>query len=124
MLEGNPATALKDVHSAVLSEEVAEKYFGKQKALGKILEIKVQDSFRTFVVTGITKKSPQNSSIKIKILIPLSFSRTINFDDRWFNFYLNTFFVLKPKANPKTAKAKIAKVFEIDSKVPAKRGAG
>jgi len=116
MLEGNPATALKDVHSAVLSEEVAEKYFGKQKALGKILEIKAQDSFRTFVVTGITKKSPQNSSIKIKILIPLSFSRTINFDDRWFNFYLNTFFVLKPKANPKTAKAKIAKVFEIDSK--------
>jgi putative ABC transport system permease protein len=116
MLEGNPATALKDVHSVVLSEEVAEKYFGKQKALGKFLEFKVQDSFRTFVVTGITKRSPQNSSIKIKMLIPLSFSRTINFDDRWFNFYLNTFFVLKPKANPKTAKAKIAKVFEIDSK--------
>lgn len=31
MLEGNPATALKEAHSVVLSKETAEKYFGKQK---------------------------------------------------------------------------------------------
>jgi putative ABC transport system permease protein len=116
MLEGNPATALKDVHSVVLSEEVAEKYFGKQKALGKFLEVKVQDTFRPFMVTGVTKRSPQNSSIKIKMLVSMSFMQTQNVDNQWFNFYLNTFFVLQPGANPKTAEAKIARAFEIDSK--------
>ncbi len=116
MLEGNPATALTDVHSVVLSEEVAEKYFGKQKALGKFLEVKAQDTFRTFVVTGVTKRSPQNSSIKIKMLLSMSFLQTQNVDNQWFNFYLTTFFVLHPGVNPKTAQAKIARAFEIDSK--------
>lgn len=116
MLQGNPATALKDVHAVVLSEEVAEKYFGKQKALGKFLEIKVGDAFQTFVVTCVTKKSPQNSSIKIKMLLSMRFLQTLNVDNQWFNFYLNTFFLLKPGANAKTTQAKIERVFEIDSR--------
>src|ERR1700730_12756232 len=32
LLEGDPRTALKDIHSVVLSEEVAKKYFGGKKA--------------------------------------------------------------------------------------------
>lgn len=116
MLEGNPATALKDVHSVVLSEEIAEKYFGKQKALGKLLEIKVGETFQPFVVTGVTKKSPQNSSIKIKMLVSMAFSQTLNVDNRWFNFYLNTFFLFKPGANPKTVQAKMARVFNTEAK--------
>lgn len=116
MLEGNPATALKNVHSVVLSEDVAKKYFGTQKALGKVLEIKVMDAFQTFVVTGVTKRSPQNSSINIQMLVPIHFLQTLNVDNQWFNFYLNTFFLLKPGANPQTAQAKMAKVFERDSR--------
>jgi len=116
MLEGNPATALKDVHSVVLSEEVAEKYFGKQKALGKLLEIKVMDVFETFVVTGVTKRSPQNSSIKIKMMVPMRFIERLNFDDQWFSFYLNTFFVLKPGTNAGVVQANMAKVFEVDAR--------
>ena len=34
-LEGSPKTALKDPQSVVISEEVAEKFFGKTKAVGK-----------------------------------------------------------------------------------------
>ncbi len=116
MLQGNPATALKGVYSVVLSEEVAEKYFGTPKALGKFLEVKVGDAFKTFMVTGVTKKSPQNSSIKIKMMMPMRFLQTLNADNRWFNFYLNTFFLLKPGANPATVQAKMARAFENDSK--------
>lgn len=116
MLAGNPATALKDVHSVVLSEEVAEKYFGKQKALGNFLEIKVGETFQTFMVTGVTKKCPQNSSIKIEMLVSMRFLQTVNVDNQWFSFYLNTFFLLKPGANPQTAQVKMATVFENDSR--------
>ncbi|HVX52396.1 MAG TPA: ABC transporter permease [Chitinophagaceae bacterium] len=119
MLQGNPATALNDIHSVVLSEEVAEKYFGRQKALGKFLDLKVNDTFRTFVVTGVTKRSPQNSSIKIKMLLPMRQSDNFT-DNQWFNSYLNTFIVLKPHANPKVAEAKMGKAFEVDAADQAK----
>src|SRR6201996_2143855 len=33
LLQGSPQTALKDLHSVVLSEEIAEKYFGKKDAV-------------------------------------------------------------------------------------------
>lgn len=116
MLEGNPATALNDMHSIVLSEEVAEKYFGRQQAYGKLMELKVNDTFRVFTVTGVVKRSPQNSSIKIKMLLPMAFNKSLDDDNQWFNFYLNTFFVLKPGADPKAAEAKIARAFAADSK--------
>lgn len=116
LLEGNPATALKDLNSVVLSEEVAKKYFGNQKALGKFLDLKVNDTFRTFSVTGVTKMSPQNSSIKIQMLLPMAFNRSLDDDKQWFNFFLNTFFVLRPGADVKVTEAKIAKAFAIDSK--------
>ncbi|HWB28747.1 MAG TPA: ABC transporter permease, partial [Chitinophagaceae bacterium] len=115
MLQGNPQTALNDIHSVVLSEEVAEKYFGRQRALGKFLDLKVNDTFRTFVVTGVTKKSPQNSSIKIKMLLPMKFQQSQEDDKQWFNFFLNTFFVLKPGANVAATENKMAKAFNTDA---------
>ncbi len=39
MKSGDPATALKDLHAVVLSEEVAKKFFGKENAIGKTLEL-------------------------------------------------------------------------------------
>src|SRR6185312_47632 len=64
MLYGIAAHALDDAHSIVLSEEVAEKYFGKGNPVGKTLDLKMGDgntSFQPFKVTAVTKKSPQNS---------------------------------------------------------------
>lgn len=116
MVDGNPKTALNDMHSIVLSEEVAEKYFGRQPAYGKLMELKVNDTFRTFTVTGVIKRSPQNSSIKIKMLLPMAFNKSLDNDTQWFNFFLNTFFVLKPGADPKIVEAKMARAFAADSK--------
>ncbi len=113
-IEGSPKTALKDPQSVVISEEVAEKYFGKESALGKTLSINYEDKFQPFTVAGITKKSPQNSSIKIDLLIP--FHREKSHDDQWINFYLNTFVTLKPLANPKALEAKFANIYAREAK--------
>lgn len=114
--EGNAETALKDLRSVVLSEEVAEKYFGRAKALGKTLDLKINDTFKTFIVTGVAKRSPQNSSIKLKMLLPMKFAQTLDDDRQWFNFFLNTFFVLKPGADVKKVEQSMAKAFAEDSK--------
>jgi putative ABC transport system permease protein len=114
LLQGNPQTALNNLNSVVLSEEVAEKYFGTKKALGEILELKVNDTFRAFTVTGITKKSPQNSTIKIKMLLPLNFPQGQG-DNEWFSFFLTTFFVLKPGADIAMVEKKMDRVYNEDA---------
>jgi putative ABC transport system permease protein len=115
LIHGDPKTALKDIHSVVLSEEVAEKYFGKKDAVGQTLDLKVNDKFQPFTVTAVMRKPPQNSSIKIAMLLPMKFDISINPDTHWFNFFLNTFFIIKPGTDIKAVEAKIAKVLDRDA---------
>jgi putative ABC transport system permease protein len=113
-VEGSPKTALKDPQSVVITEEIAEKYFGKKSALGKTLSIDYDGNFQPFTIAGIIKKAPQNSSIKVELLIPLH--REKNVDTQWINFFLNTFVTLKPLANPKEVEAKFARIYTHDAK--------
>jgi hypothetical protein len=55
LLYGNSQNALNDPHSVVLSEEIAERYFGKENPVGKTLDLKVHDQFQPFRVTAVTK---------------------------------------------------------------------
>ncbi|MCW3109887.1 MAG: FtsX-like permease family protein, partial [Segetibacter sp.] len=120
LIAGNPKTALKNIHSVVLSEEIAEKYFGKKNAVGEILELNTGEKFEPFVVSAVTKRSPQNSSIKINMLVPVEFEQTQFNDNQWVNFFLNTFLVLKPGANAKTVEAKFVNVFNTEAAVQLK----
>jgi putative ABC transport system permease protein len=112
MVYGKPQNALDDPHSIVLSEEIAEKYFGKVNPVGKTLDLKVDDKFQPFRVTAVTRKSPQNSSIKVKMLLP---KKANQIDIHWTNFFENTFFVIKPGTNIRQLDAKINKIFLTDA---------
>jgi len=115
LLQGDPKKALKDLHSVVLSEEIAEKYFGKKNAMGQVLQLKINDKFQPFTVSAVMKKSPQNSSVKVKMLLPMAFNISQNNDTHWVNFFLNTFFIVKPGSNINVVEGKLAKVFEKDA---------
>lgn len=67
-LYGNPSTALKNPSNIVLTRDKAIQLFGEANALGRTVDIKINDKFETFVVGGITKDIPGNSSIKYDIL--------------------------------------------------------
>ena len=120
VLYGNPQKALTDLHSIVLSEEVSEKYFGKVNPVGKTLDLKVKGQFVPFTVTAVTKKSPQNSSIKIQMLLPQSLRAASN---QWLNFFQNTFLVIKPGTDIKQLTAKINKTYQGDAASQIKESA-
>jgi len=109
LIAGDPKTALTDIHSVVLSEEMANKYFGSVDAVGKTLEVNINDTFQPFRVTAVAKNSPQNSSIKIKLLFPIKFEKP---DNQYLNFFLNTFFELRPGVNPDAVVKKMATAFQ------------
>jgi len=116
-LSGNPATALQKPHSIVISEEMAEKFFKTTQAIGKTLELKDGDAFVPYQITGVTRKCPQNSTIKFDFLLPLKVGKEAYADDEnWFNFFQNTFVLLHPKADFRRVEAKMKKVYEADAK--------
>ncbi|KAA5549457.1 ABC transporter permease [Adhaeribacter rhizoryzae] len=111
LLAGNPRKALSNLNSLVLTEKTAQKYFGDATAIGKTLELKMGDTFKPFVVTGIAKNPPQNSSLQFEVLLPFKYTETHFPDNAWLGFYMNTFVVLNPLANPEKVAPKLNQVF-------------
>ncbi|MCP9754023.1 FtsX-like permease family protein [Lacihabitans sp. CCS-44] len=100
MLAGDPKTALVKPMSVVISEEMALKFFNSVEVVGKTLEISSDNQFTPYLITGVTKKCPENSSIKFHFLLP----KFVNPEETaatewWFNFSYHTFVLLNPKAN-------------------------
>lgn len=78
---GDPATALSSPHSIVLSEILAEKYFGDDNPLGQTITL--ENRFK-FTVTGVMKDIPGNSIFSFQGVIPYSFLREIGaISDSW-----------------------------------------
>jgi putative ABC transport system permease protein len=69
MLKGDRNTALNDLRNVVLNTEVAEKIFGQQDPMGKIIHLNVGGQIQGFLVSGITEKSPENSTIENEIIV-------------------------------------------------------
>jgi len=117
LLKGNPANALKETNAVVLSEDMAVKQFGTIDALGKTMLFKNENKFEPYVVTGVARNCPQNSSIKFQVLMPMKVSaEDANNNENWFNFFMNTFVVLAPGADIKTVEAKMKTLYESDAK--------
>ncbi len=67
-LYGNPATALGDPLSIVLTKEIAEKYFGSWKnAIGKTIK---RNNKKLLKVTGILATIPGNTDFQFKAIAP------------------------------------------------------
>ncbi len=115
LVNGDPKKVLSNMNSMVLTEDAATKYFGTTNVIGKTLELQF-DKFEPFIISGIAKRSPQNSSIKFSMLVPMKFKEKLNPDDHWLNFFISTFLVLNPKADPKVVLSKMVHVYEDKAK--------
>jgi len=89
LVKGDPATALSDPFSIVLTEEMAAKYFGDEDPIGKTIKANNQWDFQ---VTGVMKNVPSNSHLEFDFLIPFIFGRELNYTvDRWGNSQFRTY---------------------------------
>lgn len=76
-VKGDPEAAFIDPYSIILTEEMAEKYFGKEDPIGKILTADSQDQMK---VTGVVKDVPDNSFLQFNFLVPYSYLEAIGYD--------------------------------------------
>jgi putative ABC transport system permease protein len=117
LIHGNQRTALANPFGIVLSEDMAKKYFGSLDVVGKTIEMKQNDEFKPYSITAVAKRCPQNSSIKFDFLLPMEVPAG-HLEDKmnWFNFFLNTFVVLAPGADPAKVETKMKQVYESDAR--------
>jgi len=106
LIKGNPATALADPNSIVLTEEMAEKYFGEENPIGKTIQA---DNEYDFLVSGVLKKIPDNSHLQFDFIIPFIFGRELNYTvDRWGNSQFRTYVQIQKGIPPQEVIQKIS----------------
>jgi ABC-type antimicrobial peptide transport system permease subunit len=61
--------ALRELSGVVLNEKLAASIFGKENPLGKPVQLKLEEEWQTFAVTGVAADFPDNSSIQYSVLV-------------------------------------------------------
>jgi putative ABC transport system permease protein len=117
LLHGDPKTALTQPRGAVISEDVAIRHFGTEDALNKIILFEREGMFTPYVVTGVAKRCPQNSSIQFEILIPFDTPIQQGPDTfNWVNLNVVTFVKCSKSIEVQAVADKMQRVFESESK--------
>jgi predicted permease len=96
-IKGNAATAFTQLHSVVVSEEMARKFYGSTDIIGKTLKV---DNKQDYVVSGVFKDLPENVSIKFNWLISFKVYEEQNkWLTEWGSNSLITYVETNPNAN-------------------------
>src|SRR3954451_5602403 len=107
-IEGNAQTALIAPKSIVLTQSLAEKYFGTHSSyIGKTLENASGDVYK---VTAVIKDVPKNSHIIFNALISRS-SLPADFANNWGGFGFYNYVLLKPNVNTAAFEKKLAPLY-------------
>ncbi|MGD8427218.1 MAG: ABC transporter permease [Balneolaceae bacterium] len=102
-VRGNPKTALRNPNSVVLTQQLAQKYFGTIDAIGKTLRF---DDRTDMEVTGVVKELPNNSHFNFSIYASMS-SLEDSRENNWLSNNYITYIVLKRSADPNSFEHKL-----------------
>ncbi|WPP48466.1 ABC transporter permease [Catalinimonas niigatensis] len=103
LVQGDPKTALTAPNSIVLTESAAQRYFGDQDPLGKVL---TYANTLDLKVTGITADVPANTHFHFDMLV--SFATLENYLGKeemtanWASNYMSTYLLLAEGYDPQT----------------------
>lgn len=96
-LEGNPDNPLPDHSCIVINSSLAQKLFGDEKALNKVIKFRNQEDLR---VSGVYEDLPSNSSFKFEYIAPFYiYERDNPWLDSWGNNSLRTYLKLNKNAD-------------------------
>ncbi len=113
MLQGNPATALDGKNKVVLTESMANKYFPKESALGKILEVGPEKT--PYEITGVIRDYPYTSQMRFDFLASFS-SMGQNQEESYFNANYTTYLLLTDENAFASLQEKITPFMEKEMK--------
>ena len=112
--EGTAGSALEEPYSVIVSKSRAQKYFGDENSVGKV--VKLEDDYGThdYKVTGVFEDAPHNSHLKFDMLLSY---KTLVVQNSQAEYYwgwnaFNTYILLSPNTDAKALQAKFPAMVE------------
>ena len=104
-ISGDPATALTEPYSVVLTQEQAEKYFGTEDPMGKTLEFDKRD---TYTVTGVIENIEENTDLDYDMMIPIeTIHGNTESADSWYDHFIRHYVYITNPINPDTLNSRL-----------------
>jgi putative ABC transport system permease protein len=101
--KGDPKSALVQPNGVVITEEMAEKYFGDEDPMGKIINA---DRTKDYVVTGVVDGFPRNSHFRFDFLGSLTGHPGIR-DQVWVHPSIYTYALFREGTEPSAFEKKM-----------------
>ena len=109
LLQGDPKTVLTEPNTLVMTSEVAEKFFGGETAIGKLVTL--DNDARTFKVTGVAANPPTNSHFHFGVLLSAESGDRLQ-SKEWINNNIFTYFMLHENADVEPVHQKFLELVE------------
>ncbi len=113
LVSGDRQTALTEPFSVLLTQEMAEKYFGDEEPVGQILKIKewYGEKKYGYKINGVLKNIPRNSHFTFDFLLSYNTLYTLKSGGRdsvetWSYYEPKTYVRLESNANPEDLEGK------------------
>jgi putative ABC transport system permease protein len=107
LVKGNPKEVLKTANEIIVTEEMAQRYFGDADPIGKILT----SGDQTYKVSGVVQDVPENTHFHFSCIVSAEtfpFTKVQNFT----SFASFTYFKLKIGADPAHLEAKFPRMVD------------
>ena len=109
MVKGNPATALAEPNSIVLTESTAKAFFDDQDPINKLIKV---DNRQELKVTGVIKDVPSQSFVTLDYVLPFSLYEITQpwvkrSKDNWDNNSFQMYVQLQPGATEEEVNSSI-----------------
>ncbi|MBB5394308.1 ABC transporter permease [Mucilaginibacter sp. AK015] len=105
VIKGNAKDAIEKPNSIALTQETAEKLFGKEDPIGKVINHYGGDTVK-FTVTAVMENCPKNSQLQFDALYSLPGIQQ-KWMDRWGGNWLNTYLKVTPGTDLRAFEAKM-----------------
>lgn len=114
LIQGDKSKPFTSDNSVVLTKTAAEKFFGTENPIGKVI---TADNKENFTVSGVINDFPKNSSFKYDMIMPMSYNiksifanarLDMNTNFSYFNY--ETYLLLKPGASLKSLATRIRQI--------------
>ena len=108
-MRGNAEMALKDPSRMLVTESLAQRIFGREDPIGKMLEVEQWGNAYSFEVAGILEDPPVASHLTFEFILPMlaNTSYQSNLDARRSSSYM-TYFELRENVSARELQAKLA----------------
>ncbi len=114
LVKGDPNTVLARPDAVVISKTLAEKYFGEQDPVGKLIKI---DNDQNVIVTGILDEIPKTSSLQFDFLMSYDiWFKKNDWAKEWGNNGPRCYVMLAPNASAEKVNAKIKNYIKTKEK--------